>query len=88
MLKIIFQTNIKKQAYSKLEENGFYPIKEDSGVFLSPLPMYEMDEKDFCRMLSLFGTIAVEPSWDKSKFDFRVILLVDEDEKKRLENSK
>ena len=88
MLKIIFQTNIREHAYSKLEENGFYPIKEDSRIFLSPLPMYEMDEKDFCRMLSLFGTVAVEPSWDKSKFDFRVILLVNEDEKKRLENSK
>ena len=76
MLKIIFQTNEKEKAYAKLEENGFHPSKEDSGVFLSPLPMYEIDEKEFCKFLSLFGTVMVEPSWDKSKFDFRVILLL------------
>ena len=85
MLKILFQSNVKEVAVTRLRLNGFTPTKEDSKIFACPTPMYEIDEKEFCRFLTIFGCVAVQNSWDKSKFDFLVILKVDKEEKRLLE---
>ena len=85
MLKILFQSNVREVAETRLRLNGFTPTKEDSKVFACPTPMYELDEKEFCRFLTIFGCVAVQNSWDKSEFDFLVTLRVDEEEKRRLE---
>ena len=85
MLKILFQSNVKEVAETRLRLNGFTPTKEDSEVFACPTPIYELDEKEFCRFLTIFGCVAVQNSWDKSEFDFLVTLRVDEEEKRRLE---
>jgi hypothetical protein len=85
MLKILFQSNVREVAYTRLRLNGFNPTKEDSKVFACPTPMYELDEKEFCRFLTIFGCGAVQNSWDKSEFDFLVILKVDKEEKRLLE---
>jgi len=85
MLKILFQSNVREVADTRLRLNGFTPTKEDSKVFSCPTPMYELDEKEFCRFLTIFGCVAVQNSWDKSEFDFLVILKVDKEEKRLLE---
>jgi hypothetical protein len=85
MLKILFQSNVKEVAETRLRLNGFTPTKEYSEIFACPTPMYELDEKEFCRFLTIFGCVAVQNSWDKSEFDFLVILKVDKEEKRLLE---
>ena len=85
MLKILFQSNVREVAATRLRLNGFTPTKEDSEIFACPTPMYEIDEKEFCRFLTIFGCVGVQNSWDKNMFDFLVTLIVDEEEKRLLE---